>query len=150
MGVKKLVTDRLDKARSFAEDVRAIYEDAYNKAIGVTKGGLEGVVKEIEPKLRGVFNEGLQGAQTALDNINQSLADKAIPAFRKRAVSQEKLDHKAKGVVKETAAKAVPVKRKRAVKKVAVTKKATLVTKRATVNKKSTSTPARKRPSTKE
>ena len=132
MDVKKIVADRLDKARSFAENVRAVYEDAYKKALDVRKGGLDGIVKDIEPKLRGALDDGLQSAQAALDNINQSLADKAVPAFRKRAVSQEKLDHKAKKVVKEVAAKAESVKKKRIVKKP------------ATVNKKSTSTSSRK------
>ena len=117
MGVKKIVADRLDKARSFAENVRAVYEDAYKKALDVKQRGIEGIVKDIEPRLKGVLDEGLQSAQTALDNINQSLADKAIPAFRKRAVSQEKLDYKAKKVVKEVVVKDEPVRKKRVVKK---------------------------------
>jgi methionine synthase I (cobalamin-dependent) len=87
----------------------------------------------------------LQGAQTALDNLNQSLADRAIPAFRKRAVSKEKLDHKAKEIIKEVAAKAEPVKKKRVVKKTGTTKKTAPVKKTVSVKKESTSTSSRKK-----
>jgi len=149
MGVKKIVTDRLDKARSFAESVRTVYEDAYKKAVDVSKGGFGGVVKDIEPKLRNVFDERLHSAQSALDNLNQSLADRAIPAFRKRAVSKEKLDHKAKEVTKDVAAKAEPVKKKRVVKKTGATKKAAPVKKTASAKKKGTSTAPRKAPPSK-
>ena len=149
MDVKKIVTDRLDRARSFAEDVRVVYDEAYKKALEVKKGGLGGIVKEIEPKLRGALDEGLQGAQAALDNLNQSLADKAIPAFRKRAVSKEKLDDKAKSVVMDVATKSEPVKKKRVVRKTSATKKAVPATKTAAVKKESNATPVRKAPTAK-
>ena len=149
MGVKKIVAGRLDRARSFAEDVRAVYDDAYKKALEVKKGGLGVIVKEIEPKVRGAIDEGFQGAQTALDNLNQALADKAIPAFRKRAVSKEKLDDKAKGIAVDVATKAEPVKKKRIVRKASAAKKTAPATKTTAVKKKSTATPLRKAPAAK-
>jgi len=145
MGVKKIVTDRLDKARSFSESVKRVYEDAYKKAIDTGKGGFGGLIKDIEPKFRNALDEGLHSAQVALDNLNQSLADKAIPAFRKRAVSKEKLDYKAKEVVKDIATKAEPVRTKRVVKKTGVTKKTVSVKRATSVKKKSVPASSRKK-----
>ena len=104
MGVKKIVTDRLDRVRSFAESVRAVYEESYKKAVDASK--------DIEPKLRCMLDDGLHSAKTNLDNLNQSLADRAIPAFRKRAVSQSDLDNKTKKVVKENVSSVELVKKK--------------------------------------
>jgi hypothetical protein len=100
MGVKKIVVDRLDKAKSFAESVRGVYLDAYQKAVDLGKGGLGELVKDIEPKVRAVIDEKVHSAQEAFDELNKSLADKAIPAFRKKAVSSELLEQKSKRAVK--------------------------------------------------
>ncbi len=100
MDVKKIVTDRLDKAKYFAESVKDVYLDAYQKALDVGKGGLGGLVKDIEPKVRAVIDEKVHSAQEAFDELNKSLADKAIPAFRKKAVSSELLEQKSKRAVK--------------------------------------------------
>ena len=104
MGVKKIVTDQLDRARSFAENIRTVYEESYKKAVDASK--------DIEPKLRCMLDDGLHGAKTSLDNLNQALADRAIPAFRKRAVLKGDLDNKAKKAVKERSSSVEPVKKK--------------------------------------
>jgi len=127
MGVKNLVSERLEKARSFADSVRAVYESAYSKATEMRKNGVNELVKDIQPRFRAAVEEGIHGAQTVLDEFNQSLADKAIPSFRKGAVSREQLEQKAKGVLpvkkqaKRKSAKASEVKlaasRNKAVKK---------------------------------
>lgn len=140
MSVKEIIVGRIDKARSFAESVRSVYEDAYKKAVDTSKGGFGGLVKDIEPKLRNVIDEGLHGAQTVLDNLNKSLADKAIPALRKKAVSKEKLDRKASKSVKSVSPKVEPEKKKRVVKKRVSTKKASSVGTAEAVKKVSAST----------
>ena len=101
MSVKKIVTGHLARARSFADSVRGAYHDAYKKAVDVSRGSLVDLTKDIEPRIRSAVSDGLHGAQSALDDVNQSLADKAVPAFRKGAVSKEQLAQKARDVVKQ-------------------------------------------------
>ncbi|UZE97444.1 hypothetical protein [Alkalimarinus alittae] len=102
MSVKRVIADRLEKAREFADSVRAVYEDAYSKADELRKGGGNELIKEIHPAVKTTLEGGYQRAQTALDDFNQSLADKAIPSFRKSAVSREQLEQKAKGAQKKS------------------------------------------------
>ncbi len=109
MSVKSVVAGRLEKARSFADSLRSVYESAYSKATEVRKGGVEELIKDIQPRFRTAVEDGIHSAQAVLDEFNQSLADKAIPSFRKGAVSREQLDKKAKGV-QSAETKAVQVK----------------------------------------
>lgn len=104
MGVKKVVSERIDQARTFADKVRDVYQEAYKKAVETSKDEL-GKVKSLEPRIRAAIGEGLQSAQTALDDFNQSLADKAIPAFRRGAVSKEQLNKKSEQVIEQSAKK---------------------------------------------
>ena len=97
MSVKSVVAERLEKARLFADSVRTAYEGAYSKATNIRKGGVNELIKDIQPKLRSAVEDGIHNAQAVLDDFNQSLADKAIPSFRKGAVSREQLEQKAKG-----------------------------------------------------
>jgi len=96
MGVKSVVAEKLEKARSFADNVRAVYESAYSKATEVRKNGVTELIKGIQPMFRVAVEDSIHGAQVVLDEFNQSLADKAIPSFRKGAVSREQLEQKAK------------------------------------------------------
>lgn len=124
MGVKNLVSERLEKARSFADSVRAVYESAYSKATEMRKNGVNELVKDIQPRFRAAVEEGIHGAQTVLDEFNQSLADKAIPSFRKGAVSREQLEQKAKGAGVQVKTKSVKASgAKRATKRNNVTKR---------------------------
>ena len=99
MDVKKVISDRLERARVFSDNVRAVYEVAYDKAMEVRKGGVSELVSEIQPRVRAAVEEGLHGAQTVFDELNQSLADKAIPAFRKGTVLKSELQQKSKQAV---------------------------------------------------
>ena len=94
MSVKNTITNRWERARLFADNARTVYEAAYNKALDVRKGGVRELVNDIQPRVRAVVEDRLHGAQIALDEFNQSLADKAVPAFRKKAVSKEQLGQK--------------------------------------------------------
>lgn len=124
MGVKNLVSERLEKARSFADSVRTVYESAYSKATEMRKNGVNELVKDIQPRFRAAVEEGIHGAQTVLDEFNQSLADKAIPSFRKGAVSREQLEQKAKGAGAQVKTKSVKASgAKRATKRNNVTKR---------------------------
>lgn len=127
MGVKNLVSERLEKARSFADSVRTVYESAYSKATEMRKNGVNELVKDIQPRFRAAVEEGIHGAQTVLDEFNQSLADKAIPSFRKGAVSREQLEQKAKGAGAQVKTKSVKASgAKRATKRNNVTKRSQL------------------------
>lgn len=127
MGVKNLVSERLEKARSFADSVRTVYESAYSKATEMRKNGVNELVKDIQPRFRAAVEEGIHGAQTVLDEFNQSLADKAIPSFRKGAVSREQLEQKAKGAGAQAKTKSVKASgAKRATKRNNVSKRSQL------------------------
>ena len=107
MSVKNVVAGQLEKAKEFADSVRAAYDNAYSKAMDMRKDSLNGLINDIQPKVRAAVENGIHSAQTALDDFNQSLADKAVPAFRKGAVTKEKFNQKAKKV-KQQAGQAKP------------------------------------------
>lgn len=96
MDVKNVVADRLERARSFAESVRGVYEKAYRHATEMRKEGISELVRGIQPRVQAAVKEGVDEARSILDGVNQSLADKAIPTFRKGAVSKEQLEQKSK------------------------------------------------------
>lgn len=98
MGVKNVVAGQLEKAKEFADSVRAVYDSAYSKAMDMRKDSLNGLINDIQPKVRAAVENGIHGAQTALDDFNQALADKAVPAFRKGAVAKEQFNQKTEKV----------------------------------------------------
>lgn len=96
MSVKHVITDRVERTRKFAESLRFAYEEAYKKAGSLSKDDVNVLIKDIPPKVRHAVKDKLDTAQAVFDEINQSLADKAVPPLRKRAVTREQLDTKAK------------------------------------------------------
>lgn len=98
MSVKNVVAGQLEKAKEFADSVRTVYESAYSKAMDMRKDSLNGLINDIQPKVRAAVESRIHSAQTALDDFNQALADKAVPAFRKGAVTKEQFSQKAEKV----------------------------------------------------
>lgn len=96
MSMKSVVTERLERARSFADNVRAVYEKAYNSATEMRKHGVKELIDDIQPKLRSAVEGGLSEARTRWDEVNRSLADRAIPLARRSKVSEEQLENKTK------------------------------------------------------
>ncbi len=88
MGVKSNINNRIDQAKAFADKLRKAYHDAYEKALEATSEKVDDLRKVGEHLDAGAVREAIatkvQAAHKIVDDLNRSLADKAVPAFRKR------------------------------------------------------------------
>lgn len=144
MSVKSNLNNRIDQAKAFADKLRKAYHDAYEKAVEATSEKVDDLRKVGEhldgDAVRDAIATKIQAAHKMVDDLNRSLADKAVPAFRKRnntpddgeqAPSQVSETRKA-GFSGENST-ALPIKKPRA-KKVSATR-APSATKRAAPKK---------------
>lgn len=88
MSVKSNINNRIDQAKAFADKLRKAYHDAYEKALEATSEKVDDLRKVGEhldaDAVREAIATKVQAAHKIVDDLNRSLADKAVPAFRKR------------------------------------------------------------------
>lgn len=87
---KSKVDERREAARGFAEHLRKVYGRAYEYAISTGREGLDDLVRagrSVEPAIRKTIDERVHLVQEAFDDLNKSLAQKAIPGFRRQNIS---------------------------------------------------------------
>jgi hypothetical protein len=124
MSVKSNINDRIEQAKAFAEKLRKVYRDAYEKAVEATTERVDGIRKVGDhldaDAVREVIATKVQAAHKIVDDLNKTLADKAVPAFRKRDNPSSVASQDGKGAQvgekKEPHKEAIPVKKTRAKK----------------------------------
>lgn len=110
MSVKESVAGQVDKARGFVERLRQRYLKAYASAVEEGSSRLSDLTRlsdKLAPSLRDAVNERIEDLQKRLDELNRSLADKAVPRDRKAKVDRMALSEKARQAVQERPLKVV-------------------------------------------
>jgi len=92
----KVIRDSInDRLESFVAHVRRVYEQAYAKALETGRERVQELVRVkdgIGPKVSAVVQDTIGSAEHLLDSLNQELAQKAVPDFRKGTVMKDRLD----------------------------------------------------------
>ena len=94
MNIKQFVASQLEQAKALGERLREISREVQDAASLVRSEGvseLSRMRRTLEPKLRSTVSAGMQKVQKLFDELNQTLAEQAIPPFRKAGVSQKRL-----------------------------------------------------------
>lgn len=98
MSLKDSMGESAHWARRRLEELRRRYMDALGEAehLGEERlDELKQLVDRLGPSLRGLVDERMTALQTKLDELNQRLAEEAVPEERKTSVGRLALDKKA-------------------------------------------------------
>lgn len=111
MSVKSTFNNRVEKAKEFAESLRKVYRDAYQKAVDVTSERVDDLRKMGQQLsvdgVKETLSNKVHAAQVLVDDLNKNLAERAIPAFRKAGV--EVKSHKTSEIEPVTAVKSATI-----------------------------------------
>ncbi|MFE8073263.1 hypothetical protein QQM79_19555 [Marinobacteraceae bacterium S3BR75-40.1] len=91
MSLKDSMETRLEAARMRVEEIRGRYFSVSAKVVEQGSDRLAGLTRLtglLGPDLRETINQRISDVQSWLDELNQSLAEKAIPADRRAKVGQ--------------------------------------------------------------
>lgn len=98
MSLKESVDESVSWARQRLEKLRLRYMDAIQEAERQGEGRLNEIKRQVEqlgPSLRHLVDEQVESLQSKLDEVNQRLADEAVPEERKSRVGRLALERKA-------------------------------------------------------
>ncbi|WP_097460219.1 hypothetical protein [Mangrovitalea sediminis] len=99
MSLKETVSGQVDRAKVFVDRLRARYIDAYARALELSGDRLDDLARLSEtlgPSVRDAVDARIEGLRQHLDELNRSLADKAVPLDRKAKVDRMALNEKAR------------------------------------------------------
>lgn len=103
MSLKESVEESVGWARQRLEKIRLRYMEAIHEAErqgGSRLGEIKRQVEQLGPGLRHLVDEQVEALQHKLDEINQRLAEEALPEERKSRVGRLELERKAASAAK--------------------------------------------------